>query len=131
MNLLKKIFLLGTPTQVNELDFSNSKLPFLLRKQLLENYPHTQFKVKGNKVTSDTDFSITVNAANRTKHTNAVVLQINFTTVQSVYLPNGVEECLAGIGEDDLSAVTNGLNSFMGGQLQVIMQSLSQQHRSM
>lgn len=83
--------------------------------------------VEDNIVISILQMSIKPWISNKTKHPNALVIQINFVIKQELFDAEIVES-LAGIGTDLNAAIKNGVSSFFDGVLTSIIYSFDDRH---
>jgi len=103
-----------------------------LRTKLTEvlntKYSALNFKIINEKIVSENGISIECYLANHNKFQSSESFQINFLTNYKDFFNNGIEERLAGIGENDTSAITYGIESFINGQFSAIIDGISLKH---
>ncbi|GAB3635997.1 hypothetical protein GCM10027422_15870 [Hymenobacter arcticus] len=64
----------------------------------------------------------------QTRHPNAFTCTLGVRVFHQAYFPDGIADFLAGIGEDELTAVTNGASNYVEGMLPTILEGISAQH---
>jgi hypothetical protein len=65
---------------------------------------------------------------NQTRHPTAFTCTLAVRVVHSTYFPQGLDEYLAGIGHDEVEALTNGAQIYVAGVFATILDSLAGQH---
>ncbi|TDN40610.1 hypothetical protein E4631_10125 [Hymenobacter sp. UV11] len=64
----------------------------------------------------------------RNQHPHAVIFGLEVRIFNEHYFPGGIVDCLAGIGEDDATAIAKGAVNHVDGVLLTIIQALSASH---
>ena len=109
-------------------NFYDTFLTNKLLEGLSEKYSALNFKIIDKKLVSVNGVCIDFKIARHNKFQSAESFQIDFLTTFKDYFKNGIEERLAGIGENDTSAITYGVLSFLNGQFQTIIEGISLKH---
>jgi hypothetical protein len=89
--------------------------------------PELRCTLSGNQL-SISSLTLTCLAGERRQHPQAVVYGLEVRAYQAAYFPDGLVDCLAGIGADDASAFTNAAHSYVTGVLWPIIEALSAAH---
>ena len=72
--------------------------------------------------------TISCQVLNQTRHPTAFTCTLAVRVVHSTYFPQGLDEYLAGIGHDEVEALTNGAQIYVAGVFATILDSLAGQH---
>lgn len=81
----------------------------------------------GNQLTIS-GLTLTCLVGDRQQHPQAVVYGLEVRAYQAAYFPNGLVDCLAGIGTDDADAFTKAAHNYVTGILWTIIEALSAAH---
>lgn len=104
-------------------DFLNQE--FL--NQLRIKYPELHFKLNDDKIISENGITVEAKIINHKTFPQSESFQINFYTSHK-FFQNSIEERLSGIGENDTTALRYGIQSFLSGQLPIIMDGIDLKH---
>ena len=89
--------------------------------------PGLGFTLSGNQLSSSS-LTLTCLVGDRRQHPQAVVYGLEVRAYQAAYFPDGLVDCLAGIGADDADAFRTAASSYVTGVLQPIVEALSAGH---
>ena len=95
--------------------------------QLTIKYPKLNFKLDGEKIISVNGLSVEAKIINHRTFPQSESFQLNFYTSHK-FFQNSIEERLSGIGENDTTALQNGIQSFLSGQFPVIIDGIDLKH---
>jgi hypothetical protein len=89
--------------------------------------PKLSFTLSGNQLTISS-LTLSCLVGDRQQHPQAVVYGLEVRAYQAAYFPEGLIDCLAGIGADDATAFTNAAHNYVTGILLTIMDMVSAAH---
>jgi len=103
-----------------------------LNQKLLERinieYPGLDFKLTGDEISAPNGISIKTKIINHQVFTGSESFQVHFFTSNKGLFKRTIEERLVGLGENDATALSNGVESFLEGQFPVILTCIEMKH---
>ncbi len=110
-------------TKLSNEDFVTTEL----LNQLRITYPELNFKLDGEKIITSNGLLVQAKIINHKTFPQGESFQINFYTSHRFFL-SSIEERLAGVGENDHTALQYGVQSFLSGQFPVIIDGIDLKH---
>jgi hypothetical protein len=97
-----------------------------LREQILLHFPDFSIEVANRQLLFDNgQLSLESHVFERTEHPNAVVYGLRLRLAHQRFFPNGIVDCLAGIGGTDAEAIESGARNYVGSVFSVVVEALS------
>ncbi|MCW3070777.1 MAG: hypothetical protein JWO44_667 [Bacteroidetes bacterium] len=122
----------GQQTKVDVPKDKEASYENYLNQKLLERinieYPGLDFKLTGDEITAPNGISIKTKIINHRVFEGSESFQVHFFTSHNRLFKKAIEERLAGLGENDATALTNGVESYLAGQFPVILTCIDMKH---